>query len=937
MHFTLRSICILLLMLLFSGSSSIGDSTNVSTRPEVVNIGALFSFRSMIGKVGKIAVEAAVEDVNSDPSILGGTKLKLSLHDTNYSGFLGIIESLRFMETKTMAIIGPQNSVTAHVISHIANEVQVPLLSFSATDPTLSSLQFPFFIRTSQNDLYQMAAVAEIVDYYQWKEVIAIFVDDDHGRNGIAALGDQLNEKRCKISLKVPLKPDASRDEVTNALVKVALTESRILVVHTYETTGMVVLNVAQYLGLTGPGYVWIATNWLSLLLDTNSPLPSASMENIQGLVALRLYTPDSALKRNFVSRWTNLTNGKSSMGPLGLSTYGLYAYDTVWMLAHAINAFLNEGGNLSFSKLSKLSGTDVGTLNLNSMSVFNGGKTLLHKILEVNFTGITGSVEFTPDRDLIHPAFEVINIIGTGERRIGYWSNYSGLSIVPPETLYSKPPNRTNSNQKLYDVVWPGQATQKPRGWAFPNSGRYLRIGVPRRVSYQEFVSQVEGTDMFTGYCVDVFTAAINMLPYAVPYKLIPFGDGLTNPSETELIRLITTGVFDGAIGDIAIITNRTRMADFTQPYIESGLVVVAPVKKLNSSAWAFLRPFTPKMWCVTAASFLVVGAVVWILEHRINDDFRGPPKKQVITILWFSFSTLFFSHRENTVSALGRLVLLIWLFVVLIINSSYTASLTSILTVQQLSSPVKGIETLISNNDPIGYQQGSFARNYLIEELGIHESRLVPLISAEHYVKALNDGPANNGVAAIIDERAYVELFLSTRCEYSIVGQEFTKNGWGFAFPRDSPLAVDLSTAILRLSENGDLQRIHDKWLMKSACTSQASKFEVDRLQLNSFWGLFLICGLACLLALSIYLFQMVRQYSEHYSEELGSSEQTSRSASLHRFLSFADEKEEAFRSRSKQKQMQEASVRSINEEISTGSSRKFGHGYTDGIDDA
>lgn len=101
MHFTMRSICILLLMLLFSGSSSIGDSTNVSTRPEVVNIGALFSFRSMIGKVGKIAVEAAVEDVNSDPSILGGTKLKLSLHDTNYSGFLGIIECMSFVTCQT--------------------------------------------------------------------------------------------------------------------------------------------------------------------------------------------------------------------------------------------------------------------------------------------------------------------------------------------------------------------------------------------------------------------------------------------------------------------------------------------------------------------------------------------------------------------------------------------------------------------------------------------------------------------------------------------------------------------------------------------------------------------------------------------------------------------------------------------------------------------
>lgn len=135
-----------------------------------------------------------------------------------------------------------------------------------------------------------------------------------------------------------------------------------------------------------------------------------------------------------------------------------------------------------------------------------------------------------------------------------------------------------------------------------------------------------------------------------------------------------------------------------------------------------------------------------------------------------------------ENTVSTLGRFVLIFWLFVVLIINSSYTASLTSILTVQQLSSPIKGIESLLNMKEPIGYQQGSFARDYLIEELGVQESRLIPLNLPEDYVKALNAGPKNGGVAAIVDERPYIELFLSTRCEFSIVGQEFTKNGWGF-----------------------------------------------------------------------------------------------------------------------------------------------------------
>lgn len=92
----------------------------------------------------------------------------------------------------------------------------------------------------------------------------------------------------------------------------------------------------------------------------------------------------------------------------------------------------------------------------------------------------------------------------------------------------------------------------------------------------------------------------------------------------------------FDAAVGDIAIVTDRTKIVDFTQPYASSGLVVVAPFRKMNTGAWAFLRPFTPLMWIVTGAFFLVIGIVIWILEHRINDEFRGPPRKQLMTILW-------------------------------------------------------------------------------------------------------------------------------------------------------------------------------------------------------------------------------------------------------------------------------------------------------------
>ncbi|XVF74085.1 hypothetical protein PTKIN_Ptkin13bG0032500 [Pterospermum kingtungense] len=682
------------------------------------------------------------------------------------------------MEADVIAIIGPQCPVVAHIISHVANELQVPLLSFAATDPTLSSLQFPFFVRTTQSDLYQMTAVAEVVDHYGWKEVIAIFIDDDGGRNGVSALSDKLAERRCKLSFRVGIQPDSigNREAIMDILVKVALMESRIIVLHVNSNIGFKVFSVAKYLGMMGNGYAWIATDWLSSFLDSAS-LPPETMDTIQGILTLRQHTPDSDQKRAFFSKWNKISGGS-----LGLNSYGLYAYDSVWLLAHALDAFFNQGGVISFSNDSRIRSMAGSTLNLQAMSIFDDGMFLLKNILQSNFVGLTGLLKFNSDRSLILPAYDIINVLGTGFRRIGYWSNYSGLSTISPETLYTRPPNRSSASQNLYSVIWPGETLSKPRGWVFPNNGKQLRIGVPNRVGYREFVSRVQGTDTFKGFCIDVFTAAVNLLPYAVPYKFISYGDGLKNPNYMELVNKITTGDFDAVVGDISIVTNRTKIVDFTQPYVSSGLVVLVPFKKQNTGAWAFLRPFSPLMWTVTGSFFLVVGVVVWILEHRINDDFRGPPTHQVITILWFSFSTLFFAHRENTMSTLGRLVLIIWLFVVLIVNSSYTASLTSILTVQQLSTPIKGIESLIKSDDPVGYQVGSFAEHYLSEELNISRSRLVALGSPEEYASALKRGPGKGGVAAVVDERPYIELFLSSHCAFRIVGQEFTKNGWGF-----------------------------------------------------------------------------------------------------------------------------------------------------------
>ena len=138
--------------------------------------------------------------------------------------------------------------------------------------------------------------------------------------------------------------------------------------------------------------------------------------------------------------------------------------------------------------------------------------------------------------------------------------------------------------------------------------------------------------------------------------------------------------------------------------------------------------------------------------------------------------------SPEEGTRSFLGRVVLIVWLFVILIINSSYTANLTSILTVEQLSPSILGLDSLVQSSLPIGYQTGSFVRDYLIG-LHVDPRRLKELTTPETYLQALEAGPHRGGVAAIVDELPYIQLFQQTNCKhYVIAGQEFTKSGWGF-----------------------------------------------------------------------------------------------------------------------------------------------------------
>lgn len=70
-------------------SSSSSPSPPILQRPSSVNVGALFTYDSFIGRAAKPAFKAAMDDVNADQTVLKGIKLNIVFQDSNCSGFIG--------------------------------------------------------------------------------------------------------------------------------------------------------------------------------------------------------------------------------------------------------------------------------------------------------------------------------------------------------------------------------------------------------------------------------------------------------------------------------------------------------------------------------------------------------------------------------------------------------------------------------------------------------------------------------------------------------------------------------------------------------------------------------------------------------------------------------------------------------------------------------
>ncbi|KAK1405102.1 Glutamate receptor [Heracleum sosnowskyi] len=792
---------------------------------EVV-IGAVIDNRSRAGMETDVSLQMALEDISRQ------TNQTFVLRVMNSQGepTTAALAAKRLIDSeKVQVIIGPTTWQEASRVVEISNQGQIPTFSLADSNPNWAIERWPFLVQTStSNQDAQMKAVAAIVQSYDWRMVTVIYEEDTDSTFSrvIPNLLESLQDVGAAIRHLVPLPAYAT--SLSEQLTRLKRDQCRVFVVNTSLKLATHLFQMADQMQMMEKDYVWIVTDTVTDLLYSVNLTTILSM---QGVLGVKRYFHEISpafveFKKRFRLKFSVEYPEEDNSDP---GIFALEAYDTMWVVAT--------------------------TFAERNMQITNQSQIFLEKLSFIHFKGMTGRVHITGRRLESSHTFGVVNVVGKSYRDLGIWTEGLGFSKrTIDKAVYN------SSMQNLGQVFWPGESLYTPKGWSIPSSIESLKIGVPAESLFKQFVNILYDppTNNFSciGYAIDIFREVKAQLPYYISYEFIPF-----NGTYDSLVEQIYLKKFDAVVGDVAVIADRCKHADFTHLYSDSGLAMLVPAQsKMPHKAWLFLKPFTNAMWLLILAITIYNGFVIWLIERKNSPRLQGSATDQAGILIWLSFTTLFSLNGGKLHSNLSRLAIVVWLFVALIITQSYTASLTSMLTVKKLEPTISDIETLKTTNAIVGYGKGAFVAKYLEEVLGFKSYNLKNFSSPHEYAQALKTGE----IAAGFLNGSYLKLFLAKYCKsFVVAGPTYKVGGFGFAFPKGSPMVNDVNKALLGVFESGKLRELEDKMIGSERCVEvDSSNDDEISLSLDSFWILFVLTGGTTTCALAIYALNQLRR---------------------------------------------------------------------------
>nr|XP_008110133.1 PREDICTED: glutamate receptor 2 isoform X4 [Anolis carolinensis] len=746
------------------------------------------------------------------------------------------------------AIFGFYDKKSVNTITSFCGTLHVSFITPSfPTDGT-----HPFVIQM-RPDL--KGALLSLIEYYDWNK-FAYLYDSDRGLSTLQAVLDTAAEKKWQVTaINVGNINNDRKDETYRSLFQdLELKKERQVILDCERDKVNDIVEQVITIGKHVKGYHYIIAN-----LGFNDGDLSKIQFGGANVSGFQIVDYDDPLVSKFIQRWSTLEEKEYPGAHTSTIKYtSALTYDAVKVMDAAFR-------NLRKQRVEISRRGNAGDCLANPAVPWSHGVEIERALKQVQVEGLTGNIKFDQNGKRINYTINVMELKSTGPRKIGYWSELDKLVVIPTDGLAGNDSSGLENKTIVVTTIM-----ESPYVMAKKN------------------IDLLEGNERYEGYCVDL--AAEIAKHCGFKYKLTIVADGKYGARDAEtkiwngMVGELVYGKADIAIAPLTITLVREEVIDFSKPFMSLGIsIMIKKPQKSKPGVFSFLDPLAYEIWMCIVFAYIGVSVVLFLVSRFSpyewhTEEFEDGRETQsnestnefgIFNSLWFSLGAFMQQGCDISPRSLsGRIVGGVWWFFTLIIISSYTANLAAFLTVERMVSPIESAEDL-SKQTEIAYgtlDSGSTKEFFRRSKIQVFDKMWTYMKSAEPsvFVRTTAEGVArvrkSKGKYAYLLESTMNEYIEQRKpCDTMKVGGNLDSKGYGIATPKGSSLRNAVNLAVLKLNEQGLLDKLKNKWWYdKGECGSGGgdSKEKTSALSLSNVAGVFYILvgglGLAMLVAL-------------------------------------------------------------------------------------
>uniref|UniRef100_A0A452EJJ9 Glutamate receptor n=1 Tax=Capra hircus TaxID=9925 RepID=A0A452EJJ9_CAPHI len=739
------------------------------------------------------------------------------------------------------AIFGFYERRTVNMLTSFCGALHVCFITPSF--PVDTSNQFVLQLRPELQD-----ALISIIDHYKWQKFVYIY-DADRGLSVLQKVLDTAAEKNWQVTAVNIL---TTTEEGYRMLFQDLEKKKERLVVVDCESErlnailGQVVSAVKVPSGwVRGMGFMDI---------DLNKFKESGA--NVTGF---QLVNYTDTIPAKIMQQWKNSDARDHTRVDWKRPKYtSALTYDGVKVMAEAFQSLRRQRIDISRRG-------NAGDCLANPAVPWGQGIDIQRALQQVRFEGLTGNVQFNEKGRRTNYTLHVIEMKHDGIRKIGYWNEDD--KFVPAATDAQAGGDNSSVQNRTYIVT---------------------TILEDPYVMLKKNANQFEGNDRYEGYCVELAAEIAKHVGYSYRLEIVSDGKYGARDPDTKawngMVGELVYGRADVAVAPLTITLVREEVIDFSKPFMSLGIsIMIKKPQKSKPGVFSFLDPLAYEIWMCIVFAYIGVSVVLFLVSRFSPYEWHSEEFEEgrdqttsdqsnefgIFNSLWFSLGAFMQQGCDISPRSLsGRIVGGVWWFFTLIIISSYTANLAAFLTVERMVSPIESAEDLAKQTE-IAYgtlEAGSTKEFFRRSKIAVFEKMWTYMKSAEPsvFVRTTEEGMIrvrkSKGKYAYLLESTMNEYIEQRKpCDTMKVGGNLDSKGYGIATPKGSALRNPVNLAVLKLNEQGLLDKLKNKWWYdKGECGSGGgdSKDKTSALSLSNVAGVFYILigglGLAMLVAL-------------------------------------------------------------------------------------